>query len=1207
MIVFIPLFLLFVKGEEPLSVPISIPITEMTHVSGNYGCYLDVPCSIDNPIAECGYKCWSVKGDNHAAAFEYTFKGEKFQVYGTYKSGHGNYTIYLDGNLLATINQNSATELKYKLQYTSPVLPYGPHTIEIKGIGQAYEITKIAYWPSVNAIRINATEFESHTNNEWQKESDGIGGVRLHYFKEKNHYYRISHSYIKFTKVWIYGSRNTNLDSFTFKISNQETEVEDFPVDESHTSEINNTLLHESKYFNLRDYMIAFTPDDESKEVIVNCLYYIDTPEPKEPDLVPFSVPVNYMTRAESESDCSVPVECEKSLSKPSCGTVCQSKGDNRATYEYVFKGEKFQVYGNYDPSLSYYDIFIDDIYLSTVNQKDAHSNYRLQYSSPIFGYGEHKIKIAGKGRTFTIYKIAFWPSLDAVRLNSTDISPPWHQESDRIGGLNEWVNDNDNDNILEKSATLTCSKIWIYGITEPNHGTLDLSLNDNKIATFSETSPSRIEFVLVHETDYFNLDTYTMKIKYNKDGPNNGGAVLYCIYYLPIQGPEEPPTISVPVPIQSMTIVGDKTISTPTQCPSGTTIATQPCGDISQSTIGHTVTYEYSFRGVKCQVFGSYGPSNGAYNIYVDDKFMLQVNQHKSEQQNYILQYSSGLLPYGTHTIKAVGIGNQFEIYKFAYWPSLEATRVNISDFNLVSGWTKESDKFGGVRAYTGGTGGTATTNVVTDKIWIYGSLNSGHQSGKMQIGDFEGTFNEHMEGEYTDRKDFYLVYETPSDFTFKSGELTISSSQIILISFIFYANTPFPSPSQSPTQSPSQSPTESPSQSPTESPSQSPTESPSQSPTESPIPTPIETQIPVPTRVPLPTDDPDRIYVFEENATSSDGRYHLDVSNDKRTVVSIQISQFINISSELKGGGIHITNAGLQCDQILFRNCTSGVSGGAIYIHNVYDIKNEVNLKNLDISECKAQYGGAIYIYSHFESNVVSIVSSKFTENVALAGVSDEHLFGGSAIYLTAHNGTIKRCKFNNNQGEGGSVKLYNHFENLDQNALKYLNKEELREKVGNLVISECQFNVDQSSSNALFYLKGKKGANLELVDCEFNGNLALGSHYIEGECKEKNSPNLIVKNCRFSSSISKALNLDSGKNYLSINLKNQVFALDEIKKSSFAPLKVALMIAVPAAVVALIVGFVVFAIKRSKQKKVQGNEESVDLNEILINNKE
>ena len=29
---------------------------------------------------------------------------------------------------------------------------------------------------------------ESHTNNEWQKESDGIGGVRLHYFKEKNHY-----------------------------------------------------------------------------------------------------------------------------------------------------------------------------------------------------------------------------------------------------------------------------------------------------------------------------------------------------------------------------------------------------------------------------------------------------------------------------------------------------------------------------------------------------------------------------------------------------------------------------------------------------------------------------------------------------------------------------------------------------------------------------------------------------------------------------------------------------------------------------------------------------------------------------------------------------------------------------------------------------------------------------------------------------------
>ena len=118
------------------------------------------------------------------------------------------------------------------------------------------------------------------------------------------------------------------------------------------------------------------------------------------------------------------------------------------------------------------------------------------------------------------------------------------------------------------------------------------------------------------------------------------------------------------------MTVNGDKTCSGE-GCPSSGGSATCPsipitqCGQsFSLSVNGNS--FEYTFKGEKLQVYGAYGPTLGKYNIYVDNEFLIEINQQRDTEEKYSHQYTSELLSYGEHTIRAVGVGETFEIYKF-------------------------------------------------------------------------------------------------------------------------------------------------------------------------------------------------------------------------------------------------------------------------------------------------------------------------------------------------------------------------------------------------------------------------------------------------------------------------------------------------------------------------------------------------------------
>ena len=73
---------------------------------------------------KCGYRCW-INYDFNSTGFEYTFKGEKFQILGMYDYKHRKFRDSLDDIIMEEINQKWHYREDLIVQYTSPHLQYG--------------------------------------------------------------------------------------------------------------------------------------------------------------------------------------------------------------------------------------------------------------------------------------------------------------------------------------------------------------------------------------------------------------------------------------------------------------------------------------------------------------------------------------------------------------------------------------------------------------------------------------------------------------------------------------------------------------------------------------------------------------------------------------------------------------------------------------------------------------------------------------------------------------------------------------------------------------------------------------------------------------------------------------------------------------------------------------------------------------------------
>lgn len=58
---------------------------------------------------------------------------------------------------------------------------------------------------------------------------------------------------------------------------------------------------------------------------------------------------------------------------------------NGQLTIEFSIKGEKFEIWGDYDVSYGEFEIYLDDIFLSTINQNQNQKKCQLQYTSELF------------------------------------------------------------------------------------------------------------------------------------------------------------------------------------------------------------------------------------------------------------------------------------------------------------------------------------------------------------------------------------------------------------------------------------------------------------------------------------------------------------------------------------------------------------------------------------------------------------------------------------------------------------------------------------------------------------------------------------------------------------------------------------------------------------------------------------------------------
>ena len=125
-----------------------------------------------------------------------------------------------------------------------------------------------------------------------------------------------------------------------------------------------------------------------------------------------------------------------------------------------------------------------------------------------------------------------------------------------------------------------------------------------------------------------------------------------------------EPDSIPISIDVNSMKKVAGG-CNTDIQC---TTENINPECEAKCWATTSTHYFEYKFKGVKFQVFGSYQNCNGNFSLYLDGKFVKNIDLYRTTNKLRTLIYSSDILTYDEHTIKCQWISQQYEIYKFTF-----------------------------------------------------------------------------------------------------------------------------------------------------------------------------------------------------------------------------------------------------------------------------------------------------------------------------------------------------------------------------------------------------------------------------------------------------------------------------------------------------------------------------------------------------------
>ena len=135
------------------------------------------------------------------------------------------------------------------------------------------------------------------------------------------------------------------------------------------------------------------------------------------------------------------------------------------------------------------------------------------------------------------------------------------------------------------------------------------------------------------------------------------------------------------------------------------------------------------AFTGEKFAIIGATGSNYDSTNLLLDNQAQpTKINVNSPITNEFTVLYLSDDLSFSEHVVKIQGNNGLFKLYKLVYWPTVNARRINIFNFELKGEWQSESDLIGGIRSYTTGSGvneaETATATIHCSHLLVYGKL---------------------------------------------------------------------------------------------------------------------------------------------------------------------------------------------------------------------------------------------------------------------------------------------------------------------------------------------------------------------------------------------------------------------------------------------------------------------------------------------------
>lgn len=263
--------------------------------------------------------------------------------------------------------------------------------------------------------------------------------------------------------------------------------------------------------------------------------------------------------------------------------------------------------------------------------------------------------------------------------------------------------------------------------------------------------------------------------------------------------------------------------------------------------------------------------------------------------------------------------------------------------------------------------------------------------------------------------------------------------------------------------------------------------------------------------------------------------------VSVKKLVYVIVLSDNFANYKQNEDGSAINLINCGLLCNNTKFFECVSfSGAGGAIYIKNSFDITNNATFINTSFSQCKASYGGAVYLSVDSGLFDISFNRCIFESNEALIKIrptgQSNQLFGGDALYAICSGISIINSSFLRHKGGYGAIKIINHLNSNSKNIL-------LERRGDPISFVGCTFEQHENSKSSIYLVDENSMNQVDIFDCEFKGKIKKGSHYIDGNFNNKEKLN--VKSCKFESDENEAINIESINNAIQIKADLSYFS--------------------------------------------------------------